>query len=296
MFWERSVKSWIGRPLSSPSYKFTPSPPSAFPIIFHIGNANLKFNSIKSHYIYFILHSYTRHIINYVSLVVILTQRHAFDLTVDIIVQRSHSQTKTQYFRRYEQSRASVTLVPPCASFQTPKVCKCLRTQTILLYVRGDNRERDGNEHLLPLLEPVKKAAAPSSDISQKDMVSLYFDEVDRSVVSQSKGKNHVFAAPDWKLMEAYLFPFIRVNSENRQFKVGRLHIKHVAFRIWEHLATEGRVTLKYGNDDEEPENVPLGDLRGWWLESDGFLPRGYSQWERCKGDVPGIFLLHFWG
>jgi hypothetical protein len=163
-----------------------------------------------------------------------------------------------------------------------------------LLYVRGDNRERDDNEHLLPLLEPVKKAAAPSSDISQKDMVSLYFDEVDRSVVSQSKGKNHVFAAPDWKLMEAYLFPFIRVNSENRQFKVGRLHIKHVAFRIWEHLATEGRVTLKYCNDDEEPENVPLGDLRGWWLESDGFLPRGYSQWERCNGDVPGIFLLHF--
>jgi hypothetical protein len=131
MFWERSVKSWIGRPLSSPSYKFTSSPPSAFPIIFHIGNANLKFNSIKSHYIYFILHSYTRHIINYVSLVVILTQHHAFDLTVDIIVQRSHSQTKTQYFRRYEQSRASVTLVPPCASFQTPKVRKCLRTQTI---------------------------------------------------------------------------------------------------------------------------------------------------------------------
>lgn len=159
-----------------------------------------------------------------------------------------------------------------------------------LLYVRGDNRDRDDNDILLPLLAPVKKAAAPSSDISQKEMVSVYFDEVDRSVVSQSKGKNHLFAAPDWSLMESYLFPWILVNNgeHDQHFRLGRLHIKHIAFRIWEYLASEGRVTLKYGDGVVEPENVPLGDLRGWWLESDGMLPLGYSHWVQTDGYVPG--------
>src|SRR5271170_2093061 len=126
-----------------------------------------------------------------------------------------------------------------------------------LLYVKNDNRDRDNNDIIIPLPNPPKKAYAPSSDLAQKDMVSLYFDDIDRTVVSQSKSKTHQFATPDWSLMETYLFPWIRVNVGNPQLTLTRIHIKHVAFRIWEYLSNRGDVVIKYEDDVVGvPENV----------------------------------------
>jgi len=158
-----------------------------------------------------------------------------------------------------------------------------------LIYVKSDTRERDENEDVIPLAVPLKKSYAPSSDLPQKDMVALYFDDIDRTVVSQSKSKSHLFAAPDFSIMNPYLFPWIRFNSMNPQINLTRIHIKHVAFRIWEHLATQKRVVIKYEDVMGQPENVPLGDVRGWWWESDGEYPRGYDAWYATNnGSLPG--------
>lgn len=157
-----------------------------------------------------------------------------------------------------------------------------------LIYVKSDSRGRDDEEHLIPLSTPLKKAYAPSSDLPQKDMVTLYFDDIDRTVVSQSKSKSHVFAAPDWSIMEPYLFPWIHVNSTISHVILTRNHIKHVAFRVWEYLAGQGRVVIKYGEGSGR-ENVPLGDVRGWWWETDGDLPRNYDAWfNEYDGSLPG--------
>lgn len=158
-----------------------------------------------------------------------------------------------------------------------------------LIYVKSDTRERDDNEDIIPLAVPLKKSYAPSSDLPQKDMVALYFDDIDRTVVSQSKSKSHLFAAPDFSIMNPYLFPWIRYNSVNSQINLTRNHIKHVAFRIWEYLATQKRVPIKYEDVIGQPENVPLGDVRGWWWESDGEYPRGYDAWYATNnGYLPG--------
>jgi hypothetical protein len=40
-------------------------------------------------------------------------------------------------------------------------------------------------------------------------------------------------------------------------------------------------------------ENVPLGDVRGWWWETDGDLPRNYNAWFRqYDGNLPGAHYL----
>ena len=162
-----------------------------------------------------------------------------------------------------------------------------------LFYVKSDTRERDDNEDVIPLAVPLKKSYAPSSDLPQKDMVALYFDDIDRTVVSQSKSKTHLFAAPNFSILNPYLFPWIRFNSLNPQITLTRLHIKHVAFRIWEYLATQERVVIKYEDVLGQPENVPLGDVRGWWWESDGEYPRGYDAWFLSNNNsLPGSTRL----
>lgn len=148
-----------------------------------------------------------------------------------------------------------------------------------LIYVKADTRERDENEKLIPPTVPLKKAYAPSSDLPQRDIVAVYFDDIDRTVVSQSKSKTHVFAPPSWTLMEAYLFPWIRYNANKPIVALNRCNIKHMAFRIWEYLASHGKTVIKYDDWATQPPNVPLGDIRGWWWESDGDKPRKYDAW-----------------
>lgn len=162
-----------------------------------------------------------------------------------------------------------------------------------IIYVREDKRSRDIQGNILP---SQKACRPPASELSQKDMVELYFDNIDRSIVSQSKSK-HVFAAPDWTLMHVYLFPWIHVHTTNTQFHPTRKHIKHIAFRIWEYLVSDGRVVIKHDDRTRQSHNIPLGDVRGWWLETDGDYPRGYKQWlESYDGTVPGVLFLSISG
>jgi hypothetical protein len=157
-----------------------------------------------------------------------------------------------------------------------------------LIYVKADSRERDQDENIIPLGVPIKKSYAPSSDLPQKDMVALYFDDIDRTVVSQSKSKTHAFAAPDWSIMEPYLFVWIRANESIAT----RSHIKHVAFRLWEGFSGDGRVIIKYGDELGQPQNVPLGDVRGWWWDTDGPFPRNYHSWlSQYDGVLPGTVI-----
>jgi len=166
-----------------------------------------------------------------------------------------------------------------------------------LLYVKADSRQRDTHNRLIPVAYPPKKAYAPSSDFPQKEMVALYFDDIDRTVVSQSKSKSHLFAAPDFSIMYPYLFPWIHFNiSGITQFVPSRRHIRHMAFRIWEYLATDGRVMVKH-EDGSGEENFPLGDVRGWWWEADGAYPIGYEAWHQTHNEnteLPGTILIHF--
>jgi len=162
-----------------------------------------------------------------------------------------------------------------------------------LIFVKNDARERNDDGDLIPVDVPLKKAYAPSSDLPQKDMVAIYFDDIDRTVVSQSKSKSHLFAPPDWTRMEIYLFPWIRFNSNNPHLTLTRCHIKHVGFRIWEVLVTRNEIILKYEEVAGQPLNMPLGDVRGWWWESDGEYPRGYNEWlQRRDHRVPGTCNL----
>ena len=155
-----------------------------------------------------------------------------------------------------------------------------------LLWVKSDPRDFDESENLIHPEEPQRKAPAPSSDLPQVEMVALYFGGIDRTVVSQSKSKSHLFAPPDFSMLEPYLFPWIRVNGNN----ITRAHIKHIAFRIWEYFAAHGKVVLRYEVGRGQPENMPLGNLRGWWWESDGDVPRNYHAWYRSyDGNLPGI-------
>ena len=162
-----------------------------------------------------------------------------------------------------------------------------------LLHVKNDPRDRDLNDNLIPPEVEPKKAPAPTSDLAQTEMVYLYFGKIDRTVVSQSKSKAHVFAAPDFTLLEPYLFPWIRVNLANKVL-LSRRQIQHVAFRIWEYLANHSRVVVRYDpHDGEHAKNVPLGDVRGWWWETDGDLPRNYHAWFReYDGNLPGACYL----
>lgn len=174
-----------------------------------------------------------------------------------------------------------------------------------LIWVKSDPRERDSNETLMIPAEPPKKATAPTSDLPQIEMVMLYFNGIDRTVVSQSKSKSHLFAPPDFGMLEPYLFPWIRINSPQASSSSASLgfsvvltrgHIKHVAFRIWEYMVTHGKVVVRYDVGEDQPENMPLGEIRGWWWETDGDFPRNYEKWfSQYDGNLPGpclTFLL----
>jgi hypothetical protein len=150
-----------------------------------------------------------------------------------------------------------------------------------LIWVKSDQRERTETGELVPTTDA--KKPAPSSDMSQMDMTQLYFDGIDRTVVSQSK-HGHRYAPPNFEHLNPYLFPFIRFNSNP-----SRSQIRHVAFRIWEILVNDGRVgVLKFPGGEENPLNTPLGDVRGWWLETETEKPRGYAAWHNeCDGYTP---------
>jgi len=151
-----------------------------------------------------------------------------------------------------------------------------------LIYARVDRRERDANDNLIAGDDEIggKKAYAPSSDMSQLVLSKLYFDDIDRSVCSQSKAHPHRFLPPVWSILETYLFPWIFYNAHVPH--VGVHHIKHVAYRIWEQLTRSGKIQLS----DYHGNNVPLGEVRGWWWEIDGVMPRGYQQWARTWNQV----------
>ena len=158
-----------------------------------------------------------------------------------------------------------------------------------LIWVKNDPRERDSNENLIIPDDLPKKAPAPSSDLPQIEMVTLYFDGIDRTVVSQSKSKSHLFAPPNFTLLEPYIFPWIRINSD-AGVCLSRGHIRHIAFRVWEYLANHGEIVLRYEIEDGQPENKPLGEIRGWWWESDGPNPRNYDAWyQQYDGNLPGM-------
>lgn len=167
-----------------------------------------------------------------------------------------------------------------------------------VIYTKNDARQRDSSGRTLSQTRASsgKKGYAPSSDLAQSEMVEIYFDGVDRTVVSQSKGNGHEFAPPNWAPMEAYVFPWIRANRTTQGHILTRLHIKHVAFRVMEYLATKGLVTIKYSPEDTERDptcvNVAMGGVRGWWWESDGDLPQRYMPWVRRGAKIPGTFPI----
>jgi len=162
-----------------------------------------------------------------------------------------------------------------------------------LIWVKHDPRERDSNENLIISGDPPKKAPAPSSDLAQIEMVGLYFNGIDRTVVSQSKSKSHLFAPPNFSTLEPYVFPWIRINN-NAGVSLSRGHIRHIAFRVWEYLATHGEIVLRYENEDDLPGNMPLGDIRGWWWEGDGPNPRNYDAWyQQYDGSLPGMARMY---
>lgn len=157
-----------------------------------------------------------------------------------------------------------------------------------LIYVKKDPRKRDPDGNLVH----VEMSEIPTSELSQEDLVTLYFDGLHRSIVSQSKSKKYSFAAPDWLAMESYLFPWISLNTNNHSTTLTRKHIKHMAFRIWEYLANQDRVVIKY-KDNLRSKNVPLGDVRGWWWVTDGKFPLNYRMWKsQHDGYLPGMYNL----
>lgn len=166
-----------------------------------------------------------------------------------------------------------------------------------VIFTRGDLRPRDAYGELLLPNRHGRRANAPTSDMSQSDMVALYFNHIDRTVVSQSKGKGHTFAPPDWQQMESYLFPFLLANLGRHTAELDRVVIKHIAFRIHRILMLQKRVIWRYSREDlnSEPRkvNVEFGKLRGWWWESDGDLPPRYMDWTcRPTKTVPGNTLI----
>jgi|SRR5579862_4974217 len=167
-----------------------------------------------------------------------------------------------------------------------------------VIFTKNDARQRDAADNLVRTARATsfgKKGYAPSSDLAQKEMVEIYFDNVDRTVVSQSKGNGHAFAPPNWSLMESYIFPWIRVNNPIHNGTISRVHIKHVAFRITEYLATKGLLKIKYTVEEMERDptlkNVAMGEVRGWWWESDGQFPPSFEPWVRHGAPTPGISL-----
>ena len=146
-------------------------------------------------------------------------------------------------------------------------ICCCA-----LIWVRTDQRERDPEtDELIP--KEVNKRGSPSSDLSQSDIVRTYFNNIDRTVISQSKW-SHKFARPDFSHINAYLFPFIRFNPN-----ISRGQILHSAYRIWEYLVLANRTGPVRFQGAKAVQNIQLGAPRGWWEEATTVRPRGYDTW-----------------
>ena len=161
--------------------------------------------------------------------------------------------------------------------------CACL------IYVKMDRRPRDRHENLLEINSFSKSQLRSTSDYPRRQITNLYFG-LERINVSNATGSGHLFAAPNWDIMEAYLFPWILANMAGHEVTMTRMHIKHVAFRIWEYLVENGKVPLWYERDVGKPANVLLGRVRGWWPDTDGEFPRKFHLWyHQGSHRVPGM-------
>jgi hypothetical protein len=161
--------------------------------------------------------------------------------------------------------------------------CACL------IYVKIDRRPRDRHERLLEIDSFGKSQLRATSDYPRRRITDLYFG-LQRVNVSNATGSGHLFAAPNWEIMEAYLFPWILANMAGHEVTMTRMHVKHVAFRIWEFLVKNGKVPLWYERGVGQPGNVLLGRLRGWWLDTDGEFPRKFHTWyHQGSHKVPGM-------
>lgn len=159
-----------------------------------------------------------------------------------------------------------------------------------LLFVRRDPRDTDTRGNLLPS-DSSKKSQRVSLDLEYKEMATLYFDNINKTIISQSKKRPHLFASPDWSLMESYLFPWIQIITSDSPVSLTRMHIKHIAFRILECLVSQDRVVVKHKMCPPDFINVPLGEMRGWWLHTDGDMPPTYDRWcaSQTEQHVPGM-------
>lgn len=125
--------------------------------------------------------------------------------------------------------------------------------------------------------------------LRQADITALYFDNIDRTYLSPSKRK-YPFIAPDWYLLQLYLFPWIRFNMTNSSVNLTEIHIRHAAFRIWEYLVIEDRVVICHANKEHD---ILLGKARGWWLDVDGYFPPSYEGWNcQYDGYLPGKCII----
>jgi hypothetical protein len=169
-----------------------------------------------------------------------------------------------------------------------------------LIWVKTDKRERDQYGRIINGAR-IGKAYSPKSDLNQAQLMDLYFSGLDRTVMSQSKTAPHAFAVPDWRLMEAYLFPWISFNSPPEDYatpepgtkpqpKKGatRHQIKHMAFRIWEYWTEKQQVLISH-QANSGLVNEHFSDVRGWWEYSeDQPHPEKYAEW---NGRIPSTRL-----
>lgn len=186
------------------------------------------------------------------------------------------------------KSNKVLTILPyQTRKSNTPFIKRYLMWSSHLIFLRDDSRKRVAHNNFPP------QSRRFLYDLTQEEIASVYFDNANRTIIARSKTDAHKFANPDWSLMEAYLLPWIHFNSLRTHVFPTRMQIKHMAFRIWEFLATQGRVALKHKEREGLPKlNVAFGDLRGWWLETDGQLPCNYGHWIAKRSSphqIPGM-------
>ena len=134
---------------------------------------------------------------------------------------------------------------------------------------------------------------SPCLDWMRRPSLSLGLPSlsIERSTISHSNS-HYKFYPPDWSHLELYLFPWILEHDTVSSVNLSRMCIKHMAFRFWEYLTTNGKVPIKV---DEKIKNVPLGGVHGWWLEDEGDRPSNYLSWRvQYNGNIPSKSYLFF--